>query len=185
MDDELERFIEKYCKSIYSFCYYLTENKTDAEDLCQETFLRAWEKREGLPDILGDPRRDGGPVSEKALRNYLFGIASHLWKNQYRKRQRRRSILPEDDREAAMEEAVSAAPGPEQEILHRETLMEVERQVRSLPDKLRLVVVMFYTGQMSTGEIARQLKIPEATVRSRLSRARKRLRGELERKRMF
>ena len=75
---------------------------------------------------------------------------------------------------------MSREPSPESDFLQQEMLREVRRQVAALPDKLRVVVVMYYTGEMSTEEIAARLEMPAATVRSRLSKARKRMRKGLE-----
>lgn len=170
MDEEMKKAILAHSRQIFHFCYHLTGNRMDAEDLFQDTFLAAWEKRNVL----------GAPASDSQIKNYLLGIAAHLWKNHQRKWLRRNRITPPDSRENALAEAASTEQGPEGSLLQKEIWGEIRKRVEALPDRFRVVVVMHYAGEMSTEEIAVQLGIPAATVRSRLSRARKKLLKELE-----
>lgn len=168
-DREMRQGILAHSQQVYRFCCHLTGNRMDGEDLFQDTFLAAWEKREMLE----------GQVAE-AQKNYLLGIAAHLWKNHQRKWFRRNRIAPPDAREDAVAEVVSREEGPEGSLLQKEMRREVRRQVEALPDRFRMVVVMHYAGEMSTEEIVAQMGIPAATVRSRLSRARKKLQRGME-----
>lgn len=170
MDEEVKSAILAHSHQIFHFCYHLTGNRMDAEDLFQDTFLTAWEKR----DVLRNQ------ASDIQMKNYLLGITAHLWKNHQRKWLRRNRIAPPDGREDALAEAVSTEHNPEGSVLQKEIWREVRKRVEALPDRFRLVVVMHYAGEMSTDEISMQLGIPAATVRSRLSRARKKLLRELE-----
>jgi len=169
-DREIKGEILAHSQQVYHFCCHLTGNRMDAEDLYQDTFLAAWEKRETL----------GNQISGSGMKNYLMGIAAHLWKNRQRKWFRRNRIAPPDDREDALAGAVSPEQGPEGSLLQKEIRREIRRRVEALPDRFRVVVVMYYAGEMSTEEIAEHLGVPAATVRSRLSRARKKLQRELE-----
>ena len=67
---QLEKYIEEYGRDIYLFCKRLTGNKSTADDLYQETFLKLWEL-----DNVNDAENP---------KSYLLGIAANLWKNQYR-----------------------------------------------------------------------------------------------------
>ena len=169
-DSNMKKSFLAHSQQIFHFCYHLTGNRMDAEDLFQDTFLTAWEKR----DVLRNQ------ASDSQIKNYLLGITTHLWKNHQRKRLRRNRIAPSDDREDALAEAVSTEQGPEGSLLQKEILRELRKRVEALPDRFRLVIVMYYAGEMSTEEIAEQLGIPAATVRSRLNRARKKLRKEFK-----
>lgn len=170
IDSNMKKSFLAHSHQIFHFCYHLTGNRMDAEDLFQDTFLTAWEKR----DVLRNQ------ASDSQIKNYLLGITTHLWKNHQRKRLRRNRIAPSDDREDALAEAVSTEQGPEGSLLQKEILRELRKRVEALPDRFRLVIVMHYAGEMSTEEIAVQLGISAATVRSRLSRARKKLLKELK-----
>lgn len=171
-DREMRHEILAHSRQVYHFCCHLTGNRMDGEDLFQDTFLTAWEKREMLRNQVADDQ----------MKNYLLGIAAHHWKNHQRKWFRRNRIAPLDFNEDAIVEAVSRDEGPEGRLLQEEMRREVRRRVEALPDRFRVVVVMYYAGEMSAREIAMHLGISEATVRSRLSRARKKLQREMEEK---
>ena len=68
----------------------------------------------------------------------------------------------------------------EEDIIKKETEYEVNLVVRKLDDKFRLPIIMYYTAQMSVDEIAKSLKIPKGTVKSRLHKARQIIKKELE-----
>jgi len=76
---QLEKYIEEYGRDIYLFCKRLTGNKSTADDLYQETFLKLWEL-----DNVNDAENP---------KSYLLGIAANLWKNQYRKQMWRKRIV--------------------------------------------------------------------------------------------
>ena len=69
---------------------------------------------------------------------------------------------------------------PEQEVLQKEIKERVREEIYKLDDKLRLPLLMFYTGNLSHQEIGAILKIPKGTVKSRLFKARKILSKEME-----
>ena len=166
---ELESCVYTYGKDIYSFCKYLTCSKQEADDLYQDTFLTAIEQREKI-DITLHPK------------SYLLSIALRIWKNKKRKYAWRkrivemRSFVDEKDTHSIPEEN----PSPEQQILQKEELASVRLAVNQLPDKQKVVVLLFYMEDLSTAQIAQILNIPQGTVLSRLHQARKRLQHELE-----
>lgn len=178
MYQEINDFVQNYGNDIYRFCYYLTKNKIETEDLYQETFLTAVEKKDVLLKIL----QTGTGEQEEACsaQKYLMTVAANLWKNKQRKQVRHNRIAPVDDREEAVLEVISHEGNPENEYLQKEIYKEVRNLISRLPDKMQIVVYLYYIAQMSTAEIAEGLRIPTTTVRSRLSKARKRMRKELE-----
>ncbi len=166
--DELRQFITEYGKHLYSFCCNLTGNRMDADDLYQDTILKAVEFRHKL-DSSGNPK------------SYLLGIAVRLWKNQRRKFAIRQRILPiVDYDENLVQEAMDTCVQPEGEVIRKETILEVRNKIKLLPEKLQIVILMYYTAEMSLQEISRALHIPEGTVKSRLHKGRKQLREFLE-----
>ena len=82
IDSNMKKLFLAHSHQIFHFCYHLTGNRMDAEDLFQDTFLTAWEKR----DVLRNQ------ASDSQIKNYLLGITTHLWKNHQRKRLRRNEI---------------------------------------------------------------------------------------------
>ena len=101
---EMERFIAEYGSDIYSFCCCLTGSRQEADDLYQETFLRAVEKQKHL-DMSGSPK------------SYLLSVAVYLWKNQRRKVGWRRRIADteyygREDTEMSREDSSDDLPEP-------------------------------------------------------------------------
>lgn len=166
---ELEICINEYGKDIYSFCKHLTNNPLEADDLYQDTFLTAVELKEKI-DYGNNPK------------SYLLSIALRIWKNKRRKFAWRkriadvRSIVDEQDAEMGESTELSL----EERILSKEETESVRAAVSRLPDKLRIVVLLFYMEDLSTAQVAEVMKIPVGTVLSRLYQARKVLRKELE-----
>lgn len=167
--EKIEYLVETHMPSVFPFCCYLTGNRLDAEDLCQETFLKAMESRHRFR-CSGD---------EKETRNYLIGIAVNLWRNHQRKQKRRQRIAPAVPLEEA---SLFVADGrlPEEQVLEQEMIREVQSVIYKLPDKQKLVVHLYYSAEMSVKEIAGLLHVSRETVKSRLRLAKSKLRKELE-----
>ncbi len=170
---QLEQCIRDYGRELYSFCLYLTGNVQEAEDLYQDTFLKALELRERM-DAQYNPK------------SYLISVALHLWKNKKRKYAWRMRIAGTRQLvEACTEDEQAAEPGSceasvEEQILQKEVMLQVRKAVAELEEKYRIPVYLYYTAQLSVGEISRILKIPEGTVKTRLHKARKLLKTKLE-----
>lgn len=165
----MEHCINEYGKDIYSFCKHLTDNRQDADDLYQDTFLKAVELREKI-------RREENPKS------YLLSVAVQLWKNRRRKMIWRNRIAPMvsivEEREGEM--SCDAEASPEDRYLVSEEKRLVQRAVDKLPEKLKVCVLLFYMEELSVAQVAKTLKLPEGTVKSRLYQARKLLEKDLE-----
>lgn len=166
---ELEMCIDKYNKDIYSFCLHLTGHPQEADDLYQDTFLTAVECKEKIE-------------YDKNPKSYLLSIALRLWKNKRRKyawRKRIADMQPvADEQSAGMAE--SPEPSPEERVTQMEKNTVIRMAVDKLPVKLKIVVLLFYMEDLSTAQIAETMKIPAGTVLSRLHRARKILKKDLE-----
>lgn len=164
---QLEQCIRDYGKEIYSFCQHLTGSVQEAEDLYQDTFLKAMELITSIDH-------------EKNPKSFLLSVALRLWKNKKRKYAWRMRIA---GTESLVEEAVENQEGEqclEEEIICKEIQETVRNAVAGLDEKYRIPVYLYYTVQLSVDEIARVLKIPQGTVKTRLYKARKLLKKELE-----
>lgn len=160
--NDLEQCIEEYGKDIYSFCLYTTGNKESADDLYQQTFLTAVEK--GNLDMGHNPK------------SYLLTIAVNLWRNQKRKylwREKKAGMVYFSDDDFAM--VASKEESVEESVLKREEIAKLRRQVSKLPEKMKMVILLFYMEGLTIQEIADTLHIPQGTVKSRLSQAKIRL----------
>ena len=165
---ELETCINEYGKEIYSFCRHLTCNLQEADDLYQDTFLKAIELKAKIEE-------------GKNPKSYLLSIALRIWKNRKRKFAWRKRIA--DVRSIVEEQDVAGGSvelSPEEQFLEQEEQEAVRQAVKKLPDRLKAVVLLFYMEDLSVAQIAAVIKIPAGTVKSRLHQARKLLEKELE-----
>lgn len=165
---EIELCIAKYGKDLYSFCCYLTYNKIEADDLYQDTFLKVIEL-----DKLD---------KTKNPKSYLLSIAIRVWKNSYRKLERRKRHLALDTMDELEEEGKLKTwkTSPENEMIQKEQQKKVQNAVRQLPEKLQIVALLYYMEDRKVADIAKILHVPQGTVKSRLHKARKLLREKLE-----
>ena len=150
-EEILERLMAEYGDSVMRTCLLFLRSRHLAEDASQETFFRAWRAL--------DRFREGG--TEKA---WLMKIAVNVCKSVLRARP---VCVPEDQ-------------APESGTPDRYPDDTVFRAVIGLPVKYRSPVILFYYQGFSVDEIAGILHLPAATVRTRLSRARSRLKDSLK-----
>lgn len=175
----LNQFITVYGNDIYKFCYRLTMNQTDADDLYQDTFLKAIQLSHRL--VRSDNSKDCSEIeaAHRKNRNFLMGIAANLWKNQSRKTVRAKisfSIDAYDNDQVQFKSNVNL----EQDLEQKELLHKLSGHINALPEKLKIVTCMYYTGEMKIEEIAQALHLPKGTIKSRLHLARKQLKKGLE-----
>ena len=164
--EELHDVVLQHGKTIYSFCRHLTTNTADADDLYQETFLKAAELCHKI-----DPSQNP--------RAFLIRIAASLWKNQLRKEKGRQKIIPLAPLKSE-DEAVSPENPPEVLLIQQEETQLLLLCAEKLSPKLRLPLYMYYTAELSLKEISTILHIPVGTVKSRLWRAKQELKQNLE-----
>ena len=166
---ELEQFIATYGTDIYSFCVYLTGNRPEAEELYQDTFLKTLE-------LLDKIQKDGNPKS------YLLSVAIRIWKNRNRKINRRNSIAPMESEEPM--EPAAGGNGERSEVedhlLKKEEIRYVQTTLRKLPEKYRIPLCLYYREELTIEDIAGCLRIPQGTVKSRLHKAREKMKEKLE-----
>lgn len=161
----LEALVRRYQNYVYRLCYLVMHNEQDAEDMTQETLLRACR---ALPRY---QLRQG--VSFEA---WLYRISVNCCRSRMRRKWFQVLPWPEPAPEIGAEPDVQ----PERQAEQNEWRSEILAAVDSLGDKHRLVVILrYYLGQ-SNEEIAKTLSLPSGTVRSRLHTARQRLKEILE-----
>ena len=158
------QLVNEYRNIVYRFCLSLSFRREDADDLFQDTYLKAFSEIEKI-------RISKNPQS------FLLSIATSLWKSNKRKYARRNRLAPMIELD---ETYFSTMADMEDDIIASEEVFLVRELVNCLPDKLKIPVVMYYTIEMSISEIAGTLKIPIGTVKSHLSRAREIIRKGLE-----
>lgn len=157
----------------FGYAYSILGDFHLAQDAAQDAFVAAYA---GL-DHLRDPAR---------FPAWLRGIVRHRCSRILRHRERAAVSLhrePDGGRAragAGIEAVADAGPGPEGYAVQRAGLEAVLRLIRSLPEPLRAVTVLYYVREHSQREIAAFLELPVTTVNNRLHAARTRLRGGLE-----
>jgi len=154
--DAFSLLVERYKDAVQNLAYRMLSNVTEAEDVTQEAFVRAYTQ-------LGTYK----PAHK--FSTWLLSIASHLAIDQLRRR--RFLALPLED-VPFLEWIVDVGTGPEQSALAGEQQDEIQHYLRRLPSKYRAVVVLRYWYDFSYEEIASTLKLTPALVKARLHRAR-------------
>ena len=142
---ELEEAMGLYQTMVFRLAYSYTRSRSDAQDICQEVFLRYFCRRPPF-------------ASEEHRRAWLLRVTVNRCKSHLSSWWVRRTV-PLDDR----------IPMPEPEY------QELDEVLRQLPEKDRLVIHLFYYEDCTTREIARMMHCTEGAVRTRLTRARQRL----------
>lgn len=161
-------FYNKFYKEVYYVCYKITENEKDAEDVAQETLIKAIDKI----DTLKNP---------EGLSAWLRTIANNLSIN-YLKKNRKFDIVDnsEDMGEEVFEENRVAKKTPEDIVADKEVTDILTNMINKLPREQRITIFMFYYEELSVKEIAEIMDCSEATVRSRINYARKALRKQVD-----
>jgi RNA polymerase sigma-70 factor (ECF subfamily) len=153
--------LQEYVPRVYRFALRLTRDPHAAEDLTQETFLRAWRRQE----LLRHP---------EALRVWLYRIAANLWRDQLRRRKRpvaQAGPLPVD--------IAGSSPAPAQSVEDQEDLRRAIKAMEELPGRQREVLFLSACEGLSAAEISVILGISHDAVKANLCLARKKLRHEL------
>ncbi|NOZ12060.1 MAG: sigma-70 family RNA polymerase sigma factor [Acidobacteria bacterium] len=163
--DLFELLVHRYKTPVYSFCLKLAKNEPDAADLFQDTWLKALKNIEKCrPD--------------SRILSWFFSICINSYRDNCRKRKRwRKRII--HIREDSGFEGSSELPGPDSVLAHKDQNHKLRLAVQSLPDKFRMPVLLFYFGEFQLKEIGTMLEIPEGTVKSRLTEAKKRLKRRM------
>ncbi|MEF3303748.1 RNA polymerase sigma factor [Paenibacillus sp. GYB003] len=147
---EDRELFETYRNDVYYLCYYMMRNRSDAEDICQETFVQAL-------------RTDRSRIT--GIKPWLMRIAANLCKNELSRRKRKN--LKEA---AAYWLNRTRQETPEEAVERSEEENEMIGLFALLPVKIRIVASLRYVNGLTLQEIAEIVGIPEGTVKSRLNR---------------
>lgn len=168
---ELAELWDRHAQGIYLYCFRRTGDRALAEDLTSIVFLEGWR------------RRKDAPLDQANALPWLYGVATNVLRNQWRSQRRYKAAL----------QRLPAAP-PEQDFVERvhdrvddeARMKEMLIHLRRLPPLEREALVLCAWEDLTPKEAALALSVPESTVRTRLHRARRRLRrlssdsGDLE-----
>ncbi len=158
--DAFERIVERYQATICAITFSGAGRLDVSEELAQETFLHAWANLHQLRDLAG-------------FRSWLYSIARHTLSNYHRRKQ------PASLDAKSAELAADGSQGPPEILIQQEEYLMLEQAIMGLPPKYREPLVLFCRQQQSTRQVAEVLGLTEATVRTRLHRARSLLREQV------
>jgi RNA polymerase sigma-70 factor (ECF subfamily) len=156
-----ERMVNEHQDRLYALGYALTGNRHDAEEVAQDTLLRAYRALLTYP-----PER----IRELKQKPWLHRIAVNVARNRHRGLRPRLVELNGSEQDAA--------PSPESRAIRRAELDGVATSLAGLPPRYREAVVLRFVQELSYDEAADVLRQPVGTVKSNVHRALKMLRGE-------
>lgn len=157
------RLLELYKDRIYRLAYRMLRNKSDSEDVVQETFLRAYQHSHRFD-------------TSKSFSTWIFSIGKNVTIDFLRKKKSELSmdtnpnpfqdVLPFYDKLTSLEKT------PELQLIEQETAEQVELMIRELPDKYKTLIVYKYFLDMSLEDISKEVNLPVTTIKTRLFRGR-------------
>ncbi len=155
---ELVRLYEKF---VYNTAYGFLLHADDAFDVSQNAFLKAWRAIKGFK-------------GESSFSTWLYRITVNCAKDSLAERNKKRLELSSTDDEKVLDIPVSETP--EKEYVRKEEVAELRRAIDALDEDMKEIIVLRELSGLSYDEISKTLAIELGTVKSRLNRARTRLR---------
>ncbi len=161
--DAFGALVARHQQAAFRVAWLIVRDPGEAEDAVQEAFVKAWR---AMPRFRADA----------PFRPWILRIVSNEARNRVRSTRRRDALTL---REAAAAGAGDAAPSPEAAALSRDEAETLTRALDRLPERDRMVIAYRWLLDLSEAETAEILGVRLGTVKSRLSRALRRLREEL------
>jgi len=150
--------VESYGRKVYAIAWHFTYDRSEAEELTQECFLKLWENL------------DRYEPSEASLLAWIAALSRNLCIDHYRKRRREKGFRFLSDE--AVTSLLAAGDDPQADAVRRERTRLLLEALADLPDELAEVVMLRDLDGLDYREIGEFLKLPDGTVKSRLNRAR-------------
>ncbi|MFO7294684.1 MAG: sigma-70 family RNA polymerase sigma factor [Clostridia bacterium] len=156
-----EELVSFYAKKIYNYCYRMTNNREDAEDLAQEVFIKVYRN---LKSFKRDSR----------FSTWIYRIAYNTCVDRYRKSKKLDTVSLNygKDEDAVEIQLVSDDPLPEEEVIKKERYRKLQACIASLKPEYKTALILRDIQNYSYAEIAEILQVPLGTVKSHISRAR-------------
>ena len=167
--EEFEREALPHLSHLYTAAYYLTKNKTEAEDLVQDTYLRAFR--------FFDKFQPG-----TNCRAWLLSIQRRLAINRYCHKKRGPETVDWAEVELVYDSMVEQGEraNPESLLFSMQTYVDIERTLKKLPEEFRMALVLVDIQELTYEEAAQVMRCPIGTIRSRVSRGRRLLQVRLK-----
>jgi RNA polymerase sigma-70 factor (ECF subfamily) len=172
-----EEIVRAHQRRIYNLCYRFTGSAENAEDLSQEVFIKIYRTLKTYDQSKG------------AFTTWVTTVTRNLLVDHYRSSKQERLTDPleatSEEQEAGAvsvaDKLADAAPGPEAQMRHLDRQKLVQNALNKLSPELREAVILRDLQELDYREIARILRVPEGTVKSRINRGRTELAKLLER----
>jgi RNA polymerase sigma-70 factor (ECF subfamily) len=155
-----EELVRQHSRRVFNICYRFTGNRTEAEDLSQDVFLRIYK-------TLGSYRSAYGGFA-----TWMTSVTRNLLIDHYRRTKRDRITDSLDDAMPVVENKQSSARRPDEQALLGELSSQVQSALTRLSPELREAVILRDLQQLDYSEIQTVLAVPEGTVKSRINRGR-------------
>jgi len=165
MNEQVEQVYEEYNRYIYHLCLKLTRNKTEAEDLMQEVWIKVVRYESYMKDV-------------DHVKAWLTTICMNTFRDRYRKTVRRsKHILNQPEQlDVPVLDLIPSETLTAEAIIEKGDLSQmVQQKIAELDGIYKTTVLYFYVNQYSLVEIAELMKVSIGTVKSRLFRAKQRL----------
>ncbi len=155
-----EALVRLHTRRVYSICYRFTGRGEEAQDLTQEVFLRVFRSLKSFD------------VGSGNFRTWLTSLTRNLLIDHYRKTRKEKLVDSIEDRLPALEEKEALGARPEGKVAGREAGELLRAALERLSPELREAVILRDLEEMEYREIAAVLRVPDGTVKSRISRGR-------------
>jgi len=171
-NDEFERFVLKFGKDILRFCRMTAGDAENGDELYQDTMLKLLEKKKRLDSM-------------QNTKSYALSTSIYLWKNKKKKYGNRMRLVPIDSMDEMSDKGYGFTDydnevSPEHIVLRQNEIDMIQGFVKSLPEKYRIPIYLYYSADMQINEVSKILGLPEGTVKSRMRKAKKQLKKKLE-----
>lgn len=164
VDAEIEQAVREHARFVYQIAYAVLRNHADAEDATQETFVSFWRSRQRAATV----------------RDRRAWLARTAWRTALNRKKRAPEISLEEAGRA-VRRLRAAGAGADEIAANHQMAMLLDRLIASLPKDLGETLLLSAVGELSSPEISDLVGVPEASVRTRLLRARQILKEKLSR----
>jgi RNA polymerase sigma-70 factor (ECF subfamily) len=171
VDGSFEPLVLAFQDRLYAFALRLTGSPQDAEEITQDTFVRAYKALTKYP---------AARIRVLALQPWLYQITLNVFRNRARHRQLEVVSLAQGDEEGEREVADDTVIQPDTALEHAELKASLGALVAALPQRYRLAVVLRYIQGLAYGEMALVLQQPIGTIKANVHRGVRRLREALD-----
>lgn len=164
--DAFGQLVLAHQNKVYTLCVHMVTNRDEAEDLAQEAFLKAWRSLSSFQE-------------ESSFATWMHRLTTNVCLDHLRKQTRRQNIavaVSLDDEDSGWSEPADHSQDPQSHLEREERKRALGRALAQLPEAHRQMILMREVSGMSYQEIADALGADLGTVKSRISRARERLR---------